>query len=246
MNEKRLIIDIGNTAIKVAIFDNSKIYDFIGFFKMPKELPKLKEKLLEASKHECKQGMIFSVVPKHNKTISKLVKKIFGFEIKIFDWENYKLKNRDSRIKESIGADLLADIKEGQKLAKACMIADCGTITKLIVLDGESNFVGLSLFPGIEIMSKLAKNNTALLPDFEINNSAIDFGLNTIDSMKHGTIFGTVSYIKNSFESIEDKDKKLIITGGNSRLIKNQFEDAIIDPDFTLKGMNILFNEVNK
>lgn len=248
MSNKRLIIDIGNTAIELAVFENEKLVEFIGFFQLKSQINELKLALQNCKDNglSVSEGMIFSVVPKYNMVVSKLIKKYFGFSIKVFDWKNYKLEKKDPRITEAIGADLLADIKSGEVLGGTCLIADCGTITKLLFLDEKSNFVGLSLLPGVEVLTKLFKSNTALLPGSECIKTAHNFGLNTIDSMNHGVLSATVSYIKNAFESIDDKDKKLVITGGNLRFIKNEFKGAIIDKDFTLKGMNILFGEVSK
>lgn len=248
MSNKRLIIDIGNTAIELAVFENENLAEFLGFFRLNSQINELKLALQKCKNNglSVSEGMIFSVVPKYNNLVAKLVKKFFGFSIKIFDWENYKLEKKDPKITESIGADLLADIKSGEVLGGACLIADCGTITKLLLLDEKSNFVGLSLLPGIEVLTKLFKSNTALLPDSQSIKTAHNFGLNTVDSMNHGVLSATISYIKNAFDNIEDKNKKLVITGGNLRFIENEFENAIIDKDFTLKGMNILFGEVSK
>lgn len=249
MKEKVLIIDIGNTAIELAIFENDKITKFIGFFNLETEISKLEKALkkCQIEKNIPEKGMIFSVVPKINNKIAKLIFKYFHFKISIFDWEKYDLKKKDPKITEPIGADLIADIKSGEQIGGPCIIADCGTITKLLFLDDNSNFIGLSLIPGIEVLSKLFKTNTALLPETNnIENLKSKFGLNTVESMQHGILFSTVSYIKNAFEDFDFKNKKLIITGGNLKFIKDEFKNAIIDQDFTLKGMNILFNEVAK
>ena len=249
MKEKILIVDIGNTAIELAIFEDNQISKFVGFFDLNKDLSNL-ELALKNCKNEKnipEKGMIFSVVPHMNNKISKLIFKYFKFKISIFDWQKYELKNKDPKITEPIGADLIADIKSGEQIGGPCVIADCGTITKLLFLDDKSNFIGLSLLPGIEVLAKLFKTNTALLPETkDIGNLDSKFGLNTIDSMRHGILFSTISYIKNAFSEFDFENKKLIITGGNLKFIFNEFLDAIIDQNFTLKGMNILFNEVEK
>lgn len=247
---KILIIDIGNTATELAIFEDEKMVDFIGFFNLPKEKQKLDEALKEYRKtHEIpNKGMIFSVVPSKEKTVKKTVKKIFNLSLPIFDWKNYKLQNKNSDITEPIGGDLLADIKAAEKCYfGSCLVADCGTITKLLYLNKKSSFEGLSMFPGLETMMKMFHERTALLPNAEgLFKRSEKMGLNTIDSMNHGAYWATVSGIKNVFSNINDKNVKLIITGGNLRYIKNEFPEAIIDPYLTLKGMYILYKEVEK
>ena len=249
MSEKVLIIDIGNSATELAVFENEKMVEFLGFFKLPKQKDELFSSLENGNKkYSLHRGMIFSVVPEKVSKVVNLVKKVCGFNIPVFDWNNYILKNKSEKITEPIGADLLADLKAAEKYyAGSVLIADCGTITKLLLTDKDSKFVGLSIIPGIETMLKTFNACTALLPDSEeLNKVKDEFGHNTIESMNHGVYWSTVSYIKEQSKIIDMKKGKLIITGGNLRYIKNEFPNAVVDQYFTLKGMNILYEEVAK
>ena len=248
MNEKVLIIDVGNTSTDFAVFSSGNLQEFLGFFKLPDEIEKAKNALLSYKNKNgnITDGMIFSVVPKNDVVIQKLVDEIFGKHISIFDWKGYKLEKKSPLIKEAIGADLLADIRQAEKeYGGPCLIADFGTVTKLLQIDEKGDFVGLSFIPGIEISLKLFSQNTALLPEFDhLEVPENTLGLNTFESMSHGIYYSTVHYVKGVYNSLPNY--KLILTGGNLRFIKNEFKDALIDSKLTLKGMYVIYKELVK
>lgn len=248
MGKKILIIDVGNTATEFAIFEDGKIIKFFGHYKLPDALDDITNSLKSFSPEELQidDGMIFSVVPSVNKMIEKLVKKFFDKSIPIFDWHKYKLDNKSPLITEPIGADLLADIKATEaEIGGPCLIVDCGTITKLLLIDETCTFVGLSFVPGIETSLKSFKMKTELLPYVEeIVEPGKELGTDTLSSMHHGVYWSTVYFIKEVLKSVKYENCKLAITGGNLRFIKNAFHKAIIDQELTLKGMYILYNEV--
>ena len=250
MSKKVLIVDIGNTAIEFAVFEGENLQEFLGFFKIPDDTENIK-KVLNSYKNQglkLDEGMIFSVVPKNNEMVQKVVEEVFKIKPEIFDWESYDLENRNPEIKEAIGADLLADIKEARKeKLYPCLVADFGTITKLLLVNEDGSFEGLSLIPGFETTVKSFSSSTALLPELNDLSFVKDkLGISSSTSMLHGAYWSSIYYVKEVFKSVNKGNTKLIITGGNHRFFKDEFSDAIIDPRFTLKGMNVLFQETLK
>lgn len=248
--KKVLIIDIGNTSTDFAVFEGENIKDFLGFFRLPSEIEKAKIAMISYKNQggSIDDGMIFSVVPHNDEAVVNLVKEVFGVSVSIFDWKGYKLAKNSPLIKEAIGADLLADLRQADvQYGGPCLIADFGTVTKLLQTDENGNFVGLSFIPGLEISLKLFSQNTALLPEYEkfkVPHGRL--GLNTYESMSHGIYYSTVYYVKDVLKSLNDDKVKLILTGGNHRHVKDEFKDAIIDPELTLKGMYVLYKETRK
>lgn len=248
--KKVLIIDIGNTSTDFAVFEGENIKDFLGFFRLPAEIEKAKKAMISYKNHggSIDDGMIFSVVPNNDKAVQEIVEEVFDKDIPVFDWKNYKLKKNSPLIKEAIGADLLADLRQADvEYGGPCLIADFGTVTKLLQTDENGAFVGLSFIPGLEISLKLFSQNTALLPEYEkFKVPQGRLGLNTFESMSHGIYYSTVYYVKDVLKSLGNEKVKLILTGGNHRHIKDEFKDAIIDPELTLKGMYVLYKETLK
>lgn len=248
--KKVLIIDIGNTSTDFAVFEGENLRDFLGFFRLPAEIEKAKKAMISYKNQggSIDDGMIFSVVPNNDKAVQEIVKEVFGKDVSVFDWKNYKLIKNSPLIKEAIGADLLADLRQADvEYGGPCLIADFGTVTKLLQTDENGTFVGLSFIPGLEISLKLFSQNTALLPEYEkFKVPQGRLGLNTYESMSHGIYYSTVYYVKDVLNSLGNDKVKLILTGGNHRHIKDEFKDAIIDPELTLKGMYVLYKETLK
>ena len=250
MSKKILIVDIGNTSAKFAVFEGEKLQEFLGFFSIPDELESLKKALISYKNKGFRldDGMIFSVVPSKNAQVQMLVQNVFAISTKVFDWQRYQLDKKNTQINESIGADLLADIKQARAENHCpCLIADFGTITKLIQLDENGSFEGLSMIPGLETTVSIFSSSTALLPKLKKSSLPKNrLGLNTAESMLHGAYYSTVYYVKDVLKSLNNDKIKLIITGGNLRYVKGEFPEAIIDSELTLKGMNTLYQEISK
>ena len=249
MSKKVLIVDIGNTATEFAVFEGENLQEFLGFFKIPRDIENVKKALNSYEKQGLKldDAMIFSVVPSNNEKVKDAIKETFDIEAKVFDWEGYELSKKNPKITDPIGADLLADIKQADvEYGGPCLVADFGTITKLIYLDKDGNFDGLSLIPGLEITMENFSSSTELLPELENTNPPKGrLGLSTAESMLHGTYWSSVYFVKEVLKTI-NKETKPIITGGNLRLIKEEFPEAIVDKELTLKGMNVLYKETVK
>lgn len=252
MKNLSLIIDIGNSTTVFGLFENENYVAHLVTGTYSDNDSSKKEKLVkflaEQKEAQITRGMIFSVVPNKNKNVAKLVKKLLRFNIPVFDWKNHEYKAKDPRITDNIGADLLADLVGAEKLyGHPVMIFDLGTINKLLLVDENGIFVGASFNPGMEISLNLFANKTALLPDVEKAEKISEkTGLDTIESMRHGIYWSTVAYVNHEFEAqkkLTGLPLKLILTGGNSNIVKDDINDKIFDPLLTLKGMNFMFLE---
>ena len=250
--ELSLIIDIGNSTIVFGLFngENYVAHVVTGTHKDNEDVRKEKFEtfLSDFEDYKINKGMIFSVVPNMNKKIAKLVKKALHFDIPVFDWKNYVYSKKDPRITDNIGADLLADLVGADKLyGHPSMIFDLGTINKLLITNKEGIFFGASFNPGMEISLNLFVNKTALLPDVEKAEKISETtGLNTVESMRHGIYWSTIAYINHEHEAQEKlmgEPIKLVLTGGNANIVKDDIQDKIFDPLLTLKGMNFMFLE---
>jgi len=249
--ELSLIIDIGNSTTIFGLFDNEKyVASVVTRTHSGEDERKEKVSHFLSDFEDCSinKGMVFSVVPSMNKKIVKLVKKLLKFNAPVFDWKNYVYSKKDPRITDNIGADLLADLVAADKIyGHPSMIFDLGTINKMLVTNKDGIFIGASFNPGMEISLNLFANKTALLPNVDKAETITEVtGLNTVDSMRHGIYWSTVAYINHEFEAQEKlmgEKIKLILTGGNSNIVKNDIKNKEFDPLLTLKGMNILFME---
>lgn len=252
MNNYAIIVDCGNTNTSIGIFKEHKFYARIDIPSSKESIENSFDKIIEFKKKyhlyndDVKGGLISSVVPFLNNVIVTLIKNSFGIVLPIMD-QNYKFDIEVTADDPSeIGADLLADSIAGKKLLNCpALIIDLGTIAKIIVLDENKRFIGTSFFPGLEVCQKAMKEKTALLPDVNLTKKPNNvLGNNSINAMESGLYYGLLGFIKTNAELVTkmfNKPVSKILTGGNAKLFENDVKDFVIDENFVLKGIYLIY-----
>ena len=86
-----------------------------------------------------------------------------------------------------VGSDLVADaVGALHRYGPACVIVDLGTANKVILLDKEGAFSGVSIGPGFKISIDALVENTAALPEVSLLPPKSVIGRNTEDAMNSG------------------------------------------------------------
>lgn len=256
-----IIIDIGNSQISGGIFDGLKL---LHRFDVDSEIGAsytFGTTLLECleknkiDKEEIKDGYICSVVPRLTRWIQIVINQLLGFNCEILSDNVQNRIKKDPAITENIGADLIADILGACRIyGTPCLITDLGTVTKTIIVDKDKVFLGAKFYPGLKVSIESMGEKAALLPSFESLNIDRDtppefqYGKNTVDCMRAGIYWATVSSIMYSNKVLTKElgpNTKHIITGGYCKLISKALTDQgmIIDPDLVLKGLAYIANE---
>lgn len=219
---KILILDIGNSLIKISIINENEIEKtyLFGTRNFNKWKPDIKKLLYELN---YKEVIIGSVVPSINKKIELLFpKKTKIYFIKNNDFDFLKF-NKKCDI-ENIGLDILGFALYLIKNSINSIGISFGTAIFSIIIKNEK-IMGVSILPSINKAFKDLKTNTELINDFEIKKIRKDFGFNTNDSIESGyyhIIFGTInSMINYAYEKYNIKN--VFITGGNYKNI-NKFK----------------------
>jgi type III pantothenate kinase len=141
-----------------------------------------------------------------------------------------------------VGADRLANAVGGHLLYPGpLIIVDFGTATTFDVVDGEGNYTGGVIAPGINLSLEALHNATAMLPRIAVGTPARVIGRNTLDAMQSGIFWGYVGLIEGLVARItKEFGRKLtvIATGGLAPL----FVDATrvirhLEPEITMRGL---------
>ncbi|MGL5591280.1 MAG: type III pantothenate kinase [Mycoplasmoidaceae bacterium] len=215
---KILILDIGNSLIKISIIDKNRIentylFGTRNFNKWKLDIKNLLYKL------DYEKVIIGSVVPSVNKKIKLLFpknKKIYF--IKNSDFNFLKL-DKDINI-ENVGLDILGFSYYLIENSNNSIGISFGTAIFSVIINNKK-IMGVSILPSINKAFEDLKTNTELINDFEIKNIRKDFGFNTNECIESGyyhIIFGTInSMINYAYDKYDVKD--VFITGGNYRNI---------------------------
>ena len=240
----KLALDIGNTQIKLGIFEHLKLIHTECFQHNDNQNINLNY----IKKFKPTVSIISSVVPNLTDKYVKNIYNIFGLDSLIVDNENCQI---DLKVPapNTVGADRICNVVATIKIYnKPAIVIDFGTATTYDVINKNGQFIGGIIAPGIKTSSQYLIEKAALLDyvDFEFPKKVI--GKNTEDNIKSGIMFGAIDQIEGMIKRINNETKQnnnIILTGGFSKLISPKISlEHTCDIDLTLKGM-ILIHESN-
>ena len=252
-------IDVGNTNIKIGIFDgknlittfrmNSQIVhttDEYGL--MLKQIPEVQG--IDLTKIEG--AIISSVVPKVMESLHNAIVKYFGIKpIIVGPGIKTGIKLTSSNPKE-VGADRLVDVVSGyEKYGGPLLVIDFGTATTYNLVTADGSFsVGITA-PGVKISAKALWEDAAKLPEIEIKKPSSILATETVTSMQAGLIYGQIGATKYIIEQVKKEmgydNLKVVATGGMGSIISPEVEEIdYYDINLTIDGLTILYEKNTK
>ncbi|MEG1710727.1 MAG: type III pantothenate kinase [Clostridia bacterium] len=249
-----IAIDIGNTNIKIGVFENDKLKNS---WRMAAEVSRTADEygilllnLLESSGITVKDitgGIISSVIPQLNYTIEHMLS--FYFNIKpisvnvgIKSGLNIKYDNP-----RELGSDRLVNCVAGlKKYGAPFILVDFGTATTYNVVNTDGDFIGGCITLGVKATEESLANSTAKLPRVELVKTNKVIGRSTVKNIQSGLYFGVVGQVNSIITQIRkemgDNTLRVIATGGLSELFMEDCDIAVIDRSLSLEGLNIIYN----
>ncbi|MCL6294121.1 type III pantothenate kinase [Jejuia spongiicola] len=235
-----LIIDVGNTYVKLAVFkaDRLKKKDVIKLENLIVYIDSLKKEYKSITK-----VIIASVGKLKNKDISYIAK----------HYKSLILLNSDTKLPfknlystpKTLGIDRIALVSASvnQFPKKNVLIIDAGTCITYDFITDSNDYLGGAISPGIRMRYKSLSNLTANLPllETEIPNSII--GNSTNDSIHSGVVNGILKEIDGVIKEYEEKysDLTVILTGGDANFLSKQLKSSIFaNSNFLLEGLNYI------
>lgn len=229
-----LVIDAGNTRIKMGIYVQDEMVDNLCFSN--DELPKLKSYL---TGNRFDAAIISSVRSK--KDTQWLLQLVQG--AKLFQ----SLKNIPLQISyetpETLGADRLANVIGAYSISKkACLVVDIGTCIKFDIVDAAGVYLGGSISPGLRMRYRAMNEFTAGLPLVNNFKPAKLIGKSTVDCMHIGVMRGIQaeldSFIKTYTSDYQELD--IFITGGDAHYFDfDSKNDIFVNENITIHGLFI-------
>ncbi|MGQ9620269.1 MAG: type III pantothenate kinase [Bacteroidales bacterium] len=232
-----LVVDIGNTGIKFAIYTGN---DKTAFLRMDTED---EEVFLEfIKKYDIKKAIISTV-----RDIPIFLENSLYLNIPYIHIMSGKTRIPfpvDYETPETLGSDRIAAIAGAFKTfpGKDCLVIDAGSaITYDFLIDGRYN--GGNISPGIEMRFRALNIFTGRLPLIQ-RKSAFSFpAINTADAITAGVISGVIFEINEYIRTFEQKHKgsAIIITGGDSDYLKERVMGKLeYMPDLVIEGLNFI------
>lgn len=245
-----LTIDLGNTSIKLGLFENNEELCFSVYDKLHEDYRSLiLSFLFRNNKRENDlECVIFScVVPNLYDKVYTALKSIVE-ENKIIDInpnDDYGIK-LDVPNPSSVGDDLIVMSAYAYHLFKRdIIIVSIGTVTVISHVDATGNFKHCIIAPGFNKVAESIWGSAAQLPEFELQKSNTFLADNTIDAMNVGTYngyIGMLEYLVNGLKNELNLDSYIVGCGGVGKLLTPHTDIFdYFDSDLVTKGLNYIY-----
>jgi len=230
----KLIVDIGNTAVKIALFEDKQlvtssvlsdctmqnIVNFVG-------------------EHIVSRAIISSV-----KVINKDVEKIIQHFSALFLDEKTPLPiTIDYKTPNTLGRDRIAAVVGASALfpKQDVLIFDAGTCLTIDFISKEKVYKGGRISPGIAMRYKALHQFTGKLPSCSFSEDIMLMGEDTNSSIISGVQQGILSEVRDIINVYKkgNKDTIITVTGGDCFFFEKELKSSIFaNPFLVMEGLN--------
>lgn len=250
-----LVTDIGNTNIKIGVFDGDKLSVSLRVAtsanKTSDEYGLSIKELLTANGIRLSDitGVIMSSVnPNLNYTFEHMIRYYFGVKPLVVGSGiktgiNIKYDNP-----KEVGADRIVNsVAAYYTYGGPAIVIDCGTATTFNVISEKGEFLGGSIAFGLKSATDALSHAAAKLPKIELVKPKKVVGKTTIANMQSGIIYGFIGMVEYLVRKIKEETgytkAKVIATGGLSEIIASGSTIIdVFDRTLTLRGLNIIYS----
>ena len=234
-----LVLDVGNSYLKIAVFDKNKLHQ------------------RELLKSQYKFSIFLKTIKSMPDIINVIVSTVSVLNVDIYTYlnDNYKLIEFNNQLKfpfencyhtpNTLGEDRLALAAAASFYYpnKNVLIIDAGTCITYDLINASNQYLGGGISPGIEMRYKSLNYYTSKLPLLDSKNDCELIGTNTKKSIQSGVINGVISEIDGIIRQyiMEFDDLTVVLTGGDSEFLSIRLKNSIFaNSNFLLEGLNHL------
>jgi type III pantothenate kinase len=231
-----LVIDSGNSAAKVGIFDHQNLLEshvFSDAVELKKFVSRVDAEhvLVSSVRHDADE--ILEAAPTPSK-------------FKLDHTLPLPIQNRYAT-PTTLGVDRIAGVCGARELfpLQHCLVIDAGTCITFDFIDAEGNFLGGGISPGLMMRFKAVHTFTAKLPLVSPKPDVELIGNSTETCIQSGVVNGLLAEINGIVNQYHQKFEglRVILCGGDSRFFEKQLKASIFaSPELVLIGLNSILN----
>ena len=238
-----LIIDIGNSRIKIALYEKDMLSEI--FLETDKTVLKKIKKLFKL--HQISSSII-SIVKDVSSEITDYLQENSNF-ILVNHKFSFPFKNL-YKTPKTVGVDRLVLSSAAVMLFPKTnvLIIDAGTCITYDFVSKDSEYFGGAISPGLKIRYKSLNDYTSKLPLLDLKQPKSFIGNTTEESIHSGVVNGTLQEIDGVINQYKNKFSHLtiVLTGGDAKFLSKQLKSSIFaNQNFLLEGLNklLIFND---
>ena len=233
-----LILDIGNTNTKIALFKSDILLQKDSFFSI--SLSKIVTFLENNAQINEIKSCIVSTVKDYPEEIDIFLQKNFQF-IKLNADTPVPISNKYHSPK-TLGKDRLAAAVAACKIFPNTniLIMDAGTSLTYEFVNKEEEYLGGAISPGIKMRFDALHHFTGKLPLLYRNEPIELIGKNTEESIFSGVLNGILGEVKATIKAYQNNyfDLKIIFTGGDHKYFVDKLKIyTFAEPNLVLIGL---------
>lgn len=235
-----LIIDAGNSTVKLAIFNGRRIESYSrheGWH--PEAIGRLIQEFA------IRNAILSSVrdVPDEVYTLlvkpgCRLLELTTGIPLPLrIDYKTPATLGKD-RIAAAVGAWALYPHRN-------LMVVDAGTALTMDLVNDQGIFEGGVISPGLMMRFKALNQFTGRLPLVDPNDDPPLIGKSTTEAIQSGVLMGMIYEVDNYINSLKNKYNGLavILTGGDAPRLTGKLKNTIfVEPNLVLNGLNCILS----
>ncbi|WP_298782421.1 type III pantothenate kinase [uncultured Polaribacter sp.] len=235
-----LIIDIGNTRVKAAVFEQDRLVEVVLFDK--KRIVSEVKKILK--KFTIPFGILSSVSSISSKKLESLQKNV-----------NFQVLSSETKVPfincyqtpKTLGVDRIALVSNAVKKFsnKNTLIIDAGTCITFDFVTKDKKYLGGAISPGLVMRFRALNRFTSKLPYLEKETLENFIGTSTNKSINSGVVNGVIQEIEGVISQYQKKYPSLmvVLTGGDTNFLSKQLKSSIFaNQNFLLEGLNEILN----
>lgn len=246
-----LCVDVGNTNIVFGLFDGPELR---AKFRLTTDTVRTADEIgllmagffdhFRFKLDEIQNVVVGSVVPPIMYTLCHALEKYIARPVQIVgDTLQTGLVNL---CEEPLGVDrAVTGIAAMALYSKPVIVIDFGTATKADAFNDNGEYMGGLICPGIKISMDALFARAAKLPRIEIKKPRAAIGVNTVEQMQAGAVYGYVGSIEGIVAQMRREmgvSAPVVATGGLAELIAAHTESiGIVDKNLTLQGLRLVF-----
>ncbi len=234
-----LIVDVGNSFIKFAVFQQDKL-----IHKSTSELAHFNEAFMAVLKSfaNLKKAIVSSVGRLESSQLETLKSHL---KVMVLDSEVRLPYTNLYKTPKTLGVDRIALVAAAaHQFSNAnVLIVDAGSCITYDFINSKNEYLGGSISPGIQLRYKALHNLTANLPLLEFEAPKAIIGNSTSNAIHSGVVHGVLKEMDGIIEEYRKNypDLTVILTGGDSNFLSNQLKNSIFaNSNFLLEGLNFI------
>ena len=235
-----LIIDIGNTVAKLAVFDDDNLLEvFYDSNQTLESLPAV------CGKYPLSRAVVATVI-ELNETVENRLKSLPVPLLQLDSTTPLPIKNL-YETPQTLGYDRIAAVVGAYQIfpGRDILVIDAGTCITYEFIDSLGQYHGGNISPGVQMRFKALHQFTSKLPLISAEGRMTQLGKNTETAIRMGVLQGVEYEMLGYIETMRHKYPELLVflTGGDEFSFDTNLKSIIFADRFlVLKGLNRILN----